>query len=223
MHQRKGKKILVYLFLLILVGSINNIKLNNLKLKNIDYINVTGLEDNNNIILRKKIENLNLENILLINAKQITNLINSNSLIEKYIIFKRYPSSIDIKIEKTKFLAKIKKDGKIFYLGSNGKLSKNIFIKNDLPFIFGKPDIREFLQFKKTIDQSKISYAKIKNLYFYPSKRWDLEIEDNVIIKLPNINTKETLDVALDFLYNNKLKNIKTIDVRVKDQIILND
>ena len=223
MHQRKGKKILVYLFLLILVGSINNIKLNNLKLKNIDYINVTGLEDNNNIILRQKIENLNLENILLINAKQITNLINSNTLVEKYIIFKRYPSSIDIKIEKTKFLAKINKDGKIFYLGSNGKLSKNIFIKNDLPFIFGKPDIREFLQFKKTIDQSKISYAKIKNLYFYPSKRWDLEIEDNVIIKLPNINTKETLDVALDFLYNNKLKNIKTIDVRVKDQIILND
>ena len=32
MHQRKGKKIVIYFFLLILVGSINNINLNNLRL-----------------------------------------------------------------------------------------------------------------------------------------------------------------------------------------------
>ena len=33
MHQRKGKKILIYFFLLLLVGSINNISLNNFELK----------------------------------------------------------------------------------------------------------------------------------------------------------------------------------------------
>ena len=35
MHQRKGKKILIYFFLLLLVGSINNIGLSNLKFKEI--------------------------------------------------------------------------------------------------------------------------------------------------------------------------------------------
>ena len=36
MHQRKGKKILIYFFLLLLVGSINNIGLSNLNFKEIN-------------------------------------------------------------------------------------------------------------------------------------------------------------------------------------------
>ena len=50
--------------------------------------------------------------------------------------------------------------------------------------------IIEFFNIKKIIDESKISYAEIKNLYFFPSKRWDLELRDNTIIKLPNDNIK---------------------------------
>jgi len=45
MHQRKSKKILIYFFLLFLVGSINNININNLKFQSIKNINVTGLEN----------------------------------------------------------------------------------------------------------------------------------------------------------------------------------
>ena len=51
MHQRKGKKILIYFFLLLLVGSINNIGLRNLNFKEIDNINVVGLNDYENVIL----------------------------------------------------------------------------------------------------------------------------------------------------------------------------
>ena len=40
MHQRKSKKILIYIFLLILVGSVNNISLNNLKFSDISDINI---------------------------------------------------------------------------------------------------------------------------------------------------------------------------------------
>jgi cell division protein FtsQ len=45
MHQRKSKKILIYFFLLFLVGSINNININNLKFQSVKNINVTGLEN----------------------------------------------------------------------------------------------------------------------------------------------------------------------------------
>ena len=51
MHQRKGKKILIYFFLLILVGSINNINFSSIKLKEIDNINVVGLNNYENVIL----------------------------------------------------------------------------------------------------------------------------------------------------------------------------
>jgi len=223
MHQRKGKKILIYFFLLFIVGSINNISLSNLKLKKINYININGLGENDNAILLQEIKNLNLDNIFSINKNEIVNQMNSNSLVENYNIFKRYPSSIDININKTKFLARINNNGKIFLVGSNGKLIENNFSSNQLPFIFGNPNIYKFLEFKKTIDQSKISYDEIKNLYFFSSQRWDLELKNNIIIKLSKNYTKESLNLALEFLYSDGFRDVTIIDARIKNQIILND
>jgi cell division protein FtsQ len=223
MHQQKGKKVLIYFFLLFFIGSINNISVNNLKFEKIEDIKVTGLSVNSNKTLLQEIKDLNLENIFTINKKEITNQVGSNSLVEKYSIFKKYPSSLDVNIEKTKFLARINDKGKIFLLGSNGKLSKNDFLNNQLPFIFGKSNINEFLKFKDVIDSSKISYNEIKNLYFFSSKRWDLELKNNKLIKLSKDYTKESLELALEFLYNNEFKDIKVIDARIKNQIVLND
>ena len=218
MQQRKSKKILVYFFLLLVVGSINNINFNSLILQNINNINVVGLDIKDKSSLLKKMKNLNLNNIFLISKIDLINEIESNSLVEKYSIFKRYPSSLDIKIEKTKFLSKINKNGQIFYIGSNGKFIKNDFLNNQLPFIFGNPEIIEFFNIKEIIDKSKISYTEIKNLYFFPSKRWDLELRDNTIIKLPNDNVNLAINLAIKFLDDNKL-----IDARIENQIILDD
>jgi cell division protein FtsQ len=218
MQQRKSKKILIYFFLLLLVGSINNINLNDLKFQKINNINITGLDIKNKLILLKKIENFNLNNIFLINRIDLKDEIESNTLVENYSIFKKYPSSLDIAIKKTKFLTKINKNGQIFYIGSNGKFIKNSSLNNELPFIFGNPEIFEFFKIKEIIDQSKISYSEIKNLYFFPSKRWDLELTDNTIIKLPKDNINHALNLAIEFLNDHKL-----IDARIKNQIILND
>ena len=223
MHQRKGKKILIYFFLLFLVGSINNIEFNNLKFEAIKNINVLGLGQKDNKILFNDIKNLNLDNIFFLNVKKINNLINSNTLVENYEIFKRYPSTLDINIDKTEFLAKINYDQKILLIGSNGKLSKDDVNNNSLPFIFGKPDIQEFLNFKKIVDSSKLSYQKIKSLYFYPSKRWDIELKNDIVIKLSSNFNKDTVNFALDFLQNKNSQNIEFVDVRIKNQIITND
>jgi cell division protein FtsQ len=224
MHQRKSKKILIYLFLLFLVGSINNIHINNLNLLSVKEINVTGLENKENTTLSKKIERLlKLDNIYLINKKDLNTLIESNNLVEKYFIFKRYPSSLNINIDKTNFLAKISKNGKIYDLASNGKLIENRHSNRQLPFVFGNPEIVEFFNIKKIIDESQISFEEIESLYFFLSKRWDLKLRNNIIIKLPNDNIKESLKLASEFLHNNEFKDIKIIDARIKNQIILND
>ena len=218
MQQRKSKKILIYFFLLLLVGSINNINLNTLELQNINDINIVGLKVDDKSSLHQELKNFNLNNVFSISKIDLINEIESNSIIEKYSIFKRYPSSLDVNIEKTKFLAKINKNGQIFYIGSNGRFIKNDFLNNQLPFIFGNPKVDEFFRIKKIIDESKISYIKIKNLYFFPSKRWDLELRDNTIIKLPNDNVNLAINLAIKFLDDNKL-----IDARIENQIILDD
>ena len=223
MHQKKSKKILVYFFLLIIVSSISNNSINNNKLNKIKKINVSGLHEIDNQKLFNEIKNLSLGNIFSINKSEIIKLINENSLIERYEVFKKYPSTIDIKIEQTKFYAKINNKGKTFLIGSNGKLTLSKTNNSELPFIFGKPNIHKFLEFKKIIDESKFSYKKIKNLYFFPSNRWDLKFKDDILLKLPNKFTYETLDYLYEFLENYKGKSFNIVDARIENQIILNE
>ncbi len=222
MHQRKGKRILVYFFLLLFVGSLNNINLSKIKINKVENINISGLDIFSNKILLKKIKNLNLENIYFLDGDKIKEIIDSNSLVEEYKIFKKYPSTLNIKIEKTIFLAKINQYDKILIIGANGKLSKNDSSIKDLPYIFGNPEIIEFLNFKKIIEDSKISYDSIKNFYFFKSKRWDIELENNILIKLSRNNVKETLDNVFEFMKYYNFGTSKVIDARIKNQIILN-
>ena len=223
MHQQKGKKILIYFFLFLLVGSINNTAITKIKFERIKNIQISGLNQNQNINLLKSIKELNLKNIFFLNGKEISKIISSNSLVENYEIFKKYPHTLDIKIEKTNFLAKINNNGKTFLIGTNGKLSDVKFLDKELPFIFGKPKINEFIKFTNVVEQSKFSLNQVKNLYFFPSKRWDLELKNNVILKLSKDHTKLSLDQAFELINDKNFSDIKVVDARIKNQIILND
>ena len=61
MHQRKGKKLLVYFFLLITISSINNISLNNIDFQKLKHIKISGLSETENKLILDQIENLNLK------------------------------------------------------------------------------------------------------------------------------------------------------------------
>ena len=223
MHQRKSKKIIIYFFLLIIVSSISNNSINNFNFSEIQNINISGLDKKDNQIIMNKVKNLNLGNIFFINKHEIVELFNSNSLIEKYEVFKKYPSTININIKKTNFIATISDNGKIFFIGSNGKLTLVEKSLNNLPHIFGKPNLEEFLTFKEIIDKSKLSYKQIDNLYFFPSKRWDIRLKEDVLLKLPKKFSSETLDYLFEFLKNYRVKNFTIVDYRIKNQIILNE
>ena len=223
MHQRKSKKFLIYFFLLIIISSTNNISLNNLEFQKVRNIEISGLNEIENSLIINQIKNLNLNNIFFINKTEINNLINSNPLIEKYEIFKSYPSAIKIMIKKTNFLARINHNKEIFVIGSNGKLIPNNFQVSDLPYIFGKPEIQEFLIFKQIIDQSKFSFEEIESLYFFPSNRWDIKLKNNILLKLSNNSNIASLDYAYEFLEDNNIGKFTTIDIRIDNQIILNE
>ena len=223
MHQQKGKKVSIYLIIFLILGSINNTVLTKIKFEIIKSIKISGLNQKQNISLLESIKELNLKNIFFLNGNEISKIISSNSLVENYEIFKKYPYALDIKIERTDFLAKINNNGKIFLIGKNGKLSDLKFSDKELPFIFGKPRIDEFIKFTNIIEESKLSLNQVKNLYFFPSKRWDLELKNNIILKLSKDHTKLSLDQAFELLNDNNFNDINVVDARIKNQIILND
>jgi len=223
MHQKKSKKILLFLFLFIFIGTINNKNLVHKNFFNINEILIFGLDEEKK---KKIIENLNflkLNNLFYLNKVEIINVISANNIVESFSVFKRYPSSLDITIIETKFLAQLKKDGKNFYLGSNGKLIKAETIRQDIPFIFGEFKIDDFFQLKEVIDNSEFNFNEIKNLFSFKSGRWDMETNSGILLKLPKYDIKKSINLFLDLLESDKFNNINEIDLRQRNQIIINE
>tara|TARA_B100000609_G_C17077480_1_gene362350 strand:- start:63 stop:737 length:675 start_codon:yes stop_codon:yes gene_type:complete len=222
MQNQISKKILFYFFLLILLGTINNKYFLELNYNKIENIRISGLDEIENIQLLKNIQSLDLENIFFLDKIEIQKKIDSINIINDYSILKKYPSTLDIKINKTKFLANVTMKNKIFLLGSNGKLIETINHKKELPNIFGKYDKDSFFNLLNSINTSKFPLNNINNLFFFKSGRWDIETNSGILIKLPKNNLKNSLNLSLDIMGDDQFNEISVLDLRQKNQVIIN-
>tara|TARA_B100001248_G_scaffold211422_1_gene165681 strand:+ start:681 stop:1352 length:672 start_codon:yes stop_codon:yes gene_type:complete len=223
MPRRKSKKILIYFLLFISLGTLSHNDFYENNLIRLNQIIITGLDEKNNNDLVNRLDYIKLNNLFFLEKTKIIEIINTNPLIEKYSVFINYPSTLNIKIEKTKFLAKVNKDGKSFFLGSNGKLIESFQIRNDLPSIYGDFNNENFFNLKKIIDESDISYEQIKNLFFFKTGRWDIETHEGLLIKLPKNRVEKSIKLLIDFLDQNKEKKLNLVDLRQYNQIVINE
>ncbi len=221
MHQRTNRKIIIYLFLFAILASVNNFKYINLQLFKIDLINISGLNDTENSNLYEIITNYKKKNIFFIDNLEISKNINSNNLVEKFWVFKEYPSTININLIKTNFLGITKINNIDYLIGSNGKLIKK---RNDqvidLPFIFGSIDANDFLILKEILDKSNFDASKIENFYYFNSNRWDIKTKKGLVIRLPSEINVNLLNTVNQIIEDENFKNIKTLDFRQTNQII---
>ena len=221
MHQRTNRKIIIYLFLFAILASVNNFKYINLQLFKIDLINISGLNDTENSNLYEIITNYKKKNIFFIDNLEISKNINSNNLVEKFWVFKEYPSTININLIKTNFLGITKINNIDYLIGSNGKLIKK---RNDqvidLPFIFGSVDANDFLILKEILDKSNFDVSKIENFYYFKSNRWDIKTKKGLVIRLPSEINVNLLNTVNQIIEDENFKNIKTLDFRQTNQII---
>jgi cell division septal protein FtsQ len=221
MHQRISRKIIIYLFLFTILASVNNLKYINLQIFKIDQINISGLDNIDNTNLHESIKNFKNKNIFFVDNFEISKNINSNNFVEEFKVFKEYPSTININIIKTNFLGITKINNIDYLIGSNGKFIKKTdkqIIK--LPFIFGTINIDEFLILNEFLNKSNFELSKIESFYYYQSKRWDIKTKKGLIIRLPSELNVNLLNEVLQILEDEKFKDIKTLDLRQKNQII---
>ena len=220
MHQLISKKVIIYLCLFFLLVTVNNNSIINLRLPKIERIKISGFNLNQSNQVKNVIESLKSKNIFFINQFEIKKNIFSDNVIEELSIFKNYPSTLIVDIKKTQFLAVTKKDGENYFIGKNGKLIKKNQSIAKLPFVFGDLNISEFLEFKKNIDNSNFEFKQILNLYYYKSKRWDIETSKGYLIKLPRENISEILNLFVRLSKEKNFNDKRTIDFRQKGQII---
>ncbi len=225
MHRSRDKKnrLFIYLSLLLLLSTFNNLSLSNsnyLDLK-IYKVEVAGLNNEKNNEITKQLKSLLFHNILFIDKQFLRDILDKNNLIHSFDVKKIYPDSIEIRIKKTKFLAITNYNNKKFYIGSNGKLINFDSKEKKLPYAYGKFDINIFLEIKGIIDKSKFDYSEISEIFFFPSGRIDIKNNYGQLFKFPKKNLLEYLNLAKKIQNNKNLKKNDIFDLRISKYIIL--
>ena len=219
------KKIYFYLFIFLLINSILNLNFNkNLKDKfsvNSIIVNTKHKEVNEKVLL--KLNFLSSQNIFFINKNNILSILENLNYLESFDVKKKFPSSIIVNAKKTELIAQTYSEKNKYFIGQNGKLIKEKEITNivNLPTIFGKFEVEDFLYLKKIILLQKINHKNILKFYSHKNKRWDIYFNNNILLKLPSDNIINSLKLFNKLQKLNKVKPNMIVDLRIPNRVIL--
>ena len=223
----KNFKFFLYIFIFIFLSSINNlwwIKTKDSIFK-ISEIEVTGLKEELNYNIKKKLNFIFGENIFFINSLKIKKELNNIDYIENYKIKKYFPSKLKINIKKTKILAQAFNNNKKYYIGSNRKKIDNLEEIDDknYPTIFGEFSVKEFIKLRNIIYNAQFDLNNITDYYYFKSKRWDIKLKNGTLIKLPRENINDAIVLVKNIISKNINNQKKIIDLRMEKQIIFSN
>ena len=214
-------RLIIALLLLVLLSTYKPQKLFLSTKLNIEEIKI----ENNSILeeaeIKKKLNFLYQTNLIFLKSSEIEKILKKIDFIESFEIKKIYPKKLIIKIYEKKPIAILQYKKNKFYISENINLIDFIVLENyrNLPIVFGNKENFKDLY----INLKKINFPLdlIKKYYYYESNRWDLEIYQKKIIKLPTKNYIQSLEKFINFKKENNLDKYQVFDYRINDQLIL--
>jgi len=214
-------RLIIALLLLVLLSTYKPQKLFLSTKLNIEEIKI----ENNSILekeeIKKKLNFLYQTNLIFLKSSEIEKKLKKIDFVESFEIKKIYPKKLIIKIYEKKPIAILQHKKDKFYISENINLIDFIVIEKyrNLPIVFGNKENFKDLY----INLKKINFPLdlIKKYYYYESNRWDLEIYQKKIIKLPTKNYIQSLKKFLNFKKENNLDKYRVFDYRINHQLIL--
>ena len=224
MHQSiNKKKIYFYLSLLFLITTIVNYSFIETFKKFIEVksISIDGLNSSEEILIEKKLNILIGKNIFFLNHNNILKKIDDIKFLENVNIRKIFPSKLKIILEKTNLIGSTYVNGKKFYIGKNQELIPVHQVQNtiNLPVVFGKFKVSEYLELLMLLDKHNIKKNEIDNFFYHNNGRWDFKNKNGLYVMLSSNNLKKSVEFYKKFLKLNVSKKIKSIDLRIPNQI----
>jgi len=195
----------------------------NFTIKNLT-INEIRFENNKIVSNEELIKDLSFlynKNIIFLNTLEIKKKLNKNSFIESLQVKKVYPNKLVIKIFEKQPIAIIFYENKKFFLGEKFELIKykKIFKYENLAVING--DEKSFKKLFINLKKTKFPSDLVKKYELQKVGRWNIELIDGRIIKLPINNYKKSLKNFLKIKADSNFEKYKIFDYRLNDQLIL--
>ncbi len=215
------KKILISIALLILLTTITSQEKIFVSKFNLKEINIE-----NNLLLKEKEINEILtpiygKNLIFLKNNEIKKALMQSSLIESFIIKKKYPDSLIIKIFEKKPVAILINKNTKYYLSEKNDLIefKNFEEYRDLPYVFGNR--KKFKIFYENLNKINFPLNSINKYILFNANRWDIETKNKKLIKLPIKNYTKSLKSYLELVNKNDFKKYDVFDYRIHNQLIL--
>ena len=193
--------------------SINQLKVKEIIIKNNEILREEELIKDFSFLYNK--------NMVFLNVFEINKKLEKKSFIKKLKIKKIYPNRLEIKIIEKEPIAIIIKNKRKFFLDKNIQLidyRKNLKYIN-LPIIYG--DGKNFKKLFFDLKKNNFPIEMISKYYFYDVKRWDIEMKDKKIVKLPSKNYRKSLKNFISIQTNKNFEKYKIFDYRLNGQLIL--
>ena len=192
----------------------------------LSVVNINGLNNINEDEILNLIKPYKDSSIFLIPIKKIAKKISQNNWVKSINIQSNYKDTIEINIDESKPIGIYTTGIQNILFSDDLKILENI-ANNEKRFsalikFEGKNSIHESI---KLIDSFPDDFQQyVDKAFLINQRRWDLELKNSILLKLPENNIKEALEnykkIYISFS-NEELIEIESIDLRMKKKIIL--
>ena len=221
-----NRKIIIYLFVLILLSSFNP-KISNIfliKFQEIFFIKKINLVNKDTEIkneIKSRLNEFYNTSLFNVNKSDILKNLKSVNIIENIKIRKVYPDQIFIDYDVIEPLAIFYIKNKKYFITASNNFVKfdNNFNKN-LPYIIGRKGEMFFFDFINLLKKKNFPIELIKEFHFFKINRWDLHLFDEKIIKLPSESTSKAIERSIILLEKNIFEEYNILDLRLNDKVI---
>ena len=192
----------------------------------LSVVNINGLNNINEDEILNLIKPYKDSSIFLIPIKKIANKISQNNWVKSINIQSNYKDTIEINIDESKPIGIYTTGIQNILFSDDLKILENI-ANNEKRFsalikFEGKNSLHESIKLIDSFPDDFIQY--VDKAVLINQRRWDLELKNSILLKLPENNIKEALEnykkIYINFS-NEELIEIESIDLRMKKKIIL--
>lgn len=149
------------------------------------------------------------------------NLKNNDWVKNVAIIERRLPNTIYIKLIERIPIAIWQVNGKIFLIDEEGyKITDNIGEFSNLLHVVGSDANIYTSKLIEDLSQHSKVFEKLVSAVRYGERRWDLNLQQNITVKMPELHFERALGYLAELNDNNLLfnQNYKVIDLRDSDK-----
>ena len=225
---KKLYRIVLLILVLIFLSTYSPNKFDLILEKNNTFLKIQKIKIVNNFLIKsseikEKLSTIYNRNIFSIKKKDIEEPLKEINFLEKVEVKKKYPNTIVVKIFETKPVAILYKNKAKYLLDSSSNLIlfENNMNFNQLPSVFGIGAENYFVYFFNQLENNNFPINDIKKFYFFQIERWNLQLVNDKIIKLPHDNIEEAIKKSIELLNRKDFQNYNIIDLRVDGKIIV--